>query len=102
MAKEWAKKFYKSKAWRQCRESYITSPQVAGLCENCKEPGYILHHITPLTPENINDVDIALSWDNLEFLCLTCHNTHHPKNGPGRGAIGEDLRFDDEGNIWPT
>jgi len=35
MAKEWAKKFYNSTAWKECRAAYIKSVQ--GLCETCLE-----------------------------------------------------------------
>ena len=46
MAQDYAKKFYRSKAWQQCRESYIS--KVHGLCERCQSkgkitPGYIVH-----------------------------------------------------------
>ena len=91
MAKEFAKKFYRSKAWLKCRAAYITS--VFGLCEKCQRPGYILHHKKELTPENINDPEIALGFDNLQYLCLDCHN-----RVPG-GATADDLKFDELGNL---
>ena len=72
MAKDWAKGFYNSKEWRKCRRDYIIF--VLGLCEVCGRPGYILHHKTELTPDNIDDPDIAYSWDNLQYLCQDCHN----------------------------
>ncbi len=74
---EWAKRFYNSKAWRQCRESYIAK-RVAidgGLCQTChKEPGYIVHHKVWLTPDNITDPMIALNLSNLHYDCHICHN----------------------------
>ena len=94
MAKEWAIKFYKSSVWKKCRESYIST--VFGLCEECTREctregkevsGYIVHHKISLTPSNINDVDITLSHDNLEYLCLECHNKEH-----GICASGDVLR----------
>ncbi|WP_416151947.1 HNH endonuclease [Salipaludibacillus sp. HK11] len=30
--------------------------------------------MTYLTPENIGDREIALGFNNLELLCLNCHN----------------------------
>ena len=48
MAKEWAKPFYNSTAWKKLRMSYIA--KVYGLCEWCGEPGYIVDHIKELTP----------------------------------------------------
>ena len=80
MAQEWAKAFYTGKRWAQCRDGYIKS--VDGLCEECAKrgkvvPGYIVHHKTKLTRENINDPDIALNWDNLMYVCKDCHDNLH-------------------------
>ena len=77
MAKEFAKAFYRSVAWKKCRAAYIAL-RIAidgGLCEHCREKlGYIVDHIIELTPYNINDPAIALNHDNLQYLCLECHN----------------------------
>lgn len=40
-------------------------------------PGEIVHHKTPLTPENIHDERITLNPDNLELLCRECHEKAH-------------------------
>ncbi len=40
-------------------------------------PGIIVHHKKELTPENINDPAVALSFDNLELLCDEHHNRQH-------------------------
>jgi 5-methylcytosine-specific restriction enzyme A len=93
MAKPWAKKFYASKAWKLCRESYIA--KVHGLCERCEGAGKILHHTIYLTPDNINDPNISLNHDVLEFLCAECHNIeHHEKHSPTMWGIV----FDSNGN----
>ena len=81
--KEYARAFYKSARWQKCRASYIKS--VGGLCERCLSkglivPGDIVHHKCYLTPDNINDPATALNWDNLELLCLECHNKEHFKD----------------------
>ena len=70
--KEFAKSFYKSKAWQHTRSEYAAS--VGGLCEACLRKGLykageIVHHKKELTPDNITDPTVALSWDNLELLC---------------------------------
>lgn len=36
-----------------------------------------MHHKRELTPENINDPAVSLSWDNLELLCRDCHGKAH-------------------------
>ena len=92
MAKEFSNPFYHSTAWEKCRESYIKS--VGGLCEDCLArglivPGRVVHHIVPLTPENILDPSVTLSFDNLRYVCQDCHaREHHPTGlryefGPG-------------------
>ena len=91
--KPWARQFYKSKAWKRCREGYIKS--VYGLCERCQRPGWIVHHKVYLTPDNINDPNVSLNWDNLEYLCQDCHNREHHGNYPVR----DGLMFDEQGNL---
>ena len=79
MAKEWAKNFYKSKAWQRCRDSYIADRTMidGGLCEVCcKKLGYIVHHKIHLTPVNINNPEIALNHKNLSYECKECHDKH--------------------------
>lgn len=80
MAREFAKDFYNSIQWRECRESYARSKGY--LCERCMERGIyrageIVHHKIHLTPENINDPSITLSFDNLKLVCRDCHAVEH-------------------------
>jgi 5-methylcytosine-specific restriction enzyme A len=90
MAKTWAKKFYASKAWKLCRESYIA--KVHGLCERCEGVGKILHHTEYLTPENITDPNVSLNHDKLEYLCQDCHNReHHEKHSPTMWGVVFDM-----------
>lgn len=100
MAREFAKSFYKSKAWKQTRQAYFTSQH--GLCERCRSrgryvPGEIVHHKRHITPHNINNPVITLSFDNLELLCRECHADAHPE------IYGEIKRsrvaFDENGNV---
>ena len=100
MAKEWAKSFYKSKEWRECREAYIQS--VNGLCERCLgkdivKPGYIVHHIEHLTPENIDDPEVTLNWNNLEYVCKECHDREHFLTEPE--VTREGLEFNECGKL---
>lgn len=78
--KQWAKAFYTSREWKQCRVAY--RKYVGGLCEPCLKRGYItageiVHHKIFLTPENINNPEIALNFDNLELVCRDCHAQKH-------------------------
>jgi len=95
MAKEFATKFYKSKAWLDCREGFIQS--VYGLCNRCNAPGYIVHHKILLTPNNINDYDVSLNWNELEYLCIDCHNKEHMSKHDI--VIREGLIFNDKGEV---
>lgn len=80
MAREFAKEFYNSQAWKECREAYAKSQGY--LCESCKAKGIlrageIVHHKTHLTPENIGDPNVSLSFDNLKLVCRDCHALEH-------------------------
>ena len=93
--KPFAVSFYKSKAWKTCRASYME--RVGGLCEDCLKvgrftPAEIVHHVTELTPENINDPSITLNPDNLRAVCRECHAVEH-------GARPRRYKVDEMGRI---
>lgn len=103
MAKEFARAFYKSKAWLKCRDGYIAERirKDGGTCEVCgKEPGYILHHKITLTPDNINNPEISLNWDNLKWECKPCHDAEE-----GHGVLNKTagllVVFDETGQPHP-
>lgn len=107
-------RFYNSRAWKECRAGFIISKNY--LCERCgrpcyarsdeaykraKEQGYnvlfgIVHHKEYINDINIHDPKITLNWDNLELLCIECHNKEHMIKAV---EIREDVAFDDMGNI---
>ncbi len=92
---DFAEKFYKSKAWLDCRQAYIKGLKDK-TCPRCKEnPGKIVHHKITLTPENINDPMITLNPEHFEYICQTCHTQEHLKNKSTRS----DVKFDEEGNL---
>lgn len=92
--KEWAKSFYKSSAWRNCRQAYFVYRH--GICERCGGVGKIVHHRIYLTPGNIHDPAVSLSFNNLELLCQQCHNReHHERYSP----VVYGLSFDVNGNL---
>ena len=88
-----AKAFYLSTAWRRMR-AYIFKRDM-GLCVRCGRPGEIVHHKIHLTPNNIDDLDIALGTDNLELLCRECHAIEHGEVP----ATASGLTFDSNGNL---
>ncbi len=100
IAREFAKKFYNSKQWKKCRELYRQS--VNGLCERCLKKGkYVLgdevHHKKHLSPDNINNPDVTLSFNNLELLCASCHSIEH--NRSKENCLDDGLMFDDDGDL---
>ena len=71
---------------------------MGGLCEDCLDkglyrPGEIVHHMVELTPENINDPAVALSWSNLRLLCLDCHAKRH--------GTTKRYKVDEAGRVTP-
>lgn len=97
VAREFSKKFYNSKQWKLCRESFKMSK--FGICERCNMPGEEVHHKIHLTPSNINDPMITLSWDNLELLCMSCHSIHHMSK---HSVVREDVMFNSNGELAYT
>lgn len=78
--KEFAKHFYCTQRWKDCRDSYMQSK--FGLCERClsngvMRPAELVHHKIELTPDNIDNPEITLSHDNLMALCRSCHAEIH-------------------------
>lgn len=74
------RQFYGSVRWQKCRDAYMEYRH--GLCEDCMakgiiRPAEIVHHKIELTPENINNPSIALSFDNLKAVCRPCHLEEH-------------------------
>lgn len=77
---KYAERFYKSQQWQAARDAAIKRD--AYLCRDCYTAGRItpaeeVHHITEITPENINDPAITLNLDNLISLCRECHKARH-------------------------
>ena len=97
MARDFAKDFYNSKAWRDCAKGY--KAERFGICERCGRPkGKIVHHKVRLSEENINDVTVTLNQENLELLCIDCHNAEHFKKHSG---VPEGFTFDINGQLVP-
>lgn len=94
MARDFAKSFYSSKRWQDCRNGYARS--VGFLCENCLrrgiyKPGDIVHHRIEIDPVTISNPEVALNWNNLELLCRECHaEAHDSRKKDRRYIIGAD------------
>lgn len=104
MAKEFASTFYQSRRWRDARAAYISMRLNVdgGVCEVCHSKlGEIVHHIEHLTARNISDPEVAFGLDNLQYVCLECHNQFEG-HGVGFKAGPAIARFDAEGNPWPA
>ena len=86
--------------WRKCRDAYMRMGR--GLCEPCFKKGKwtraeIVHHKVHITPENLNDPNVTLNFDNLERVCRKCHAKEHPEI---YGEIRDPrVGFDAEGNV---
>ena len=107
--------FYGSKRWIHLRDNYAQSQDY--ICERCYRPCYtkdderyrrlkklgqdvqfgIVHHKQHLTRTTINDPLIALEWNNLELLCISCHNKEHHIKQPIE--VREDVKFDERGRV---
>lgn len=91
--KEQKRKFYDSKDWKQLRE--VVKRRDNHECQECRRQGrvsidtneysesakrkkimLVVHHIKELE----HHPDLALEIDNLETICVDCHNTEHERS----------------------
>ena len=86
--------FYHSTAWKRLSRTFLLSKNY--ICERCGKSAEIAHHRRYLNAENVLNPDISLNPDNLEALCLDCHNTEHFGQG---GATAAGLAFDQHGDL---
>jgi len=82
--------FYHSSIWKKARAMKIKKAH--GVCELCGRKGTEIHHIEPLTEENVSDLRIAVGEDNLMLLCKSCHDSI-------RSGTMERCTFDSQGNV---
>ncbi|CEG28090.1 HNH endonuclease [Bacillus sp. B-jedd] len=98
------RKFYDSKEWKQLREHIRKRDNYE--CQECKRQGrvsvdmneyserakrkkiaLVVHHIQELEKHP----ELALTEDNLETVCVECHNKEH-----GRDFSAKEQKWDDE------
>ena len=95
MAKNFSKKLYGSKEWRNIRNFVLNRDFY--MCKICGEINCnTVHHVVELTPANINDSNITLNPDNLVTVCNQCHDEIHGRN---YRREQERYSFDANGNI---
>ena len=72
------------------------------MCERCFErgrlvPAEIVHHIQHLSPENIGDPEVSLSFGNLMRVCRDCHAEFHYTDQ----SYTPRVSFDENGRVIP-
>lgn len=81
--------FYRSKEWEQFRKALLAErlerdgeiiDDVTGK-PIVKAYDVILHHVIPLTEQNVFDADIALNPDNIQVVSHRTHNEIHNRFG---------------------
>lgn len=88
-------RFYRSKDWLYLREQALKRDNYE--CQQCKRDGLVkigsgktklnVHHIKEIETHP----ELALELDNLETLCVSCHNKVH-----GRGYVRQKKKWNDE------
>lgn len=102
MAKKFAKPFYDSPAWASCRRAYISARIKAdgGMCEVCHErAGYIVHHIININESNVDDANITLNHENLQYVCKRCHDRMENHFVRQSSKPRRQIIFDDFGQV---
>ena len=85
---------YQSKQWQKVRNLKIA---MQPFCERCLlkgiyTPAKIVHHKEYITDENYFNDNVFFNLDNLESICISCHNEEH-------FADKKEYYFDNEGNL---
>ena len=93
MARDFAKRFYRSKQWRQARGLALHRDMFT--CRDCGGRATEVHHVIELSPDNIDNPTIALGLDNLMSLCGPCHSARTA----GTSDVGDEYAFDAEGQV---
>lgn len=87
-------KRYRSKRWQRLRKIKLLQDP---FCERCLAKGIynepdIVHHKEYITDKNYQDDNIFFNLDNLETLCIECHNKEH-------FGEPEEYYFDSNGDL---
>jgi len=72
----WQIRFYNSNPWRTLRNRIRTTKRMrCDMCGRLIHGKSIVDHIIEIDETNYQDESITLNEDNLQLLCLECHNT---------------------------
>lgn len=72
----WQIRFYNSKPWRTLRNRIRKTKRMrCDMCGRLIHSNSIVDHIIEIDETNYQDESITLNEDNLQLLCLECHNT---------------------------
>lgn len=82
--------FYNSKEWRSFRQ-YVINERINKndgvlYCQHSNKPlinsyDIVIHHITPLTMSNVNDLNVSLNPNNVLIVSQVAHNEIHARFG---------------------
>ena len=85
---------YKSKRWQKLRRQKLL---INPMCQRCEKKekyvvAYIVHHKEHITEQNYEDDNVFFNIDNLESVCLVCHNKIHFEKEV-------EYKFDENGDL---
>jgi 5-methylcytosine-specific restriction endonuclease McrA len=89
-----AKTFYNSKLWKNARAEALHRDMFT--CCECYGKAEEVHHIIPLSPDNIDNYDISLNIKNLRSLC---HNCHTKITAGITGDVDSEYIFGEDGQV---
>jgi len=96
MARDFSKGFYKSKRWAQARAYVLMRDKYkCRMCGTSKD--LEVHHIVPLSPDNIYQPYYATNEGNLMTLCTSCHMALHAAERGDASGILPTILFDENG-----
>jgi len=93
MPKDWAKSFYNSGVWKTVRRQALSRDHYT--CTHCYRRAEHVHHIIELSPDNLHDYTISLNPDNLQSLCMLCHD----KETKGCADLPQGFIFNEDGQV---
>lgn len=66
---------YRTQRWKALRQRVLKRDGfTCTSCKNIVPKNAHVDHITPITPDNLNNEDVTFNIDNLQTLCHGCHN----------------------------